>query len=1038
MPPGSSMVYSSASASSVLALLAEPSIALQTQALRVLQEQASTLWAEASDQLPLIESLADDPAIPIETRRLASLVAAKVYFHLGATSDALDASLRSGELFRNAMVSSSAADSSRESTEFVSMVVGAAIDRYIAVRVKNWSQNAPSADQGSAADRALDVLIEDVFTQCYATGKLREALGIAVECRRLDHMEKAIKQAGSSSDADQKAGLLDFAEHAAMSYVSDLEFRAAVLRMLIRLHSSSLGRSSSSSSSSLSSANNNESEEMRLAASELAVARCLVALDDAPSLAETLFRLLSNGQTLVAFQVCFDVATVAKSHFVQELVQSLQKQDSSAESTVTSVGQNLKAALSILRGEANQELQRDFLTRQSHSDMSILNYMKTTLDTRNSISHGALIAANGLMHAGTGVDSFLRSNIDWMSRASYWNKFSAAASLGVIHAGAVKESETILEHFFASQEPYSYAGGLLARAFVGGASKIERIREALKNAIAIGGGMDSGALNMRGMDMMGMGGGGRERPSGPSSSTVIQHGACLAFGVAALRASSYTSSTNPASSSDGSSSTAVWEGMYDELRDIVYQDDAVAGEAAALAIGLSRAGTLPTGTDESVLSDMLTYARETQHEKIIRGIALGLACMCCGREAAADSIIEQLIADKDPILRAGAMQCLAAAYAGTGHSAAVRKALHIAVSDVSDDVRRAAVISLGFVLRVRASVLGDHTSKQADDRCPRLVSLLAQSYNPHVRYGATLAVGICCAGTALRAAIDLLKPLAEDPVDFVRQGAYIGLAMVLMQTNETREPFVAEFRDKIDRIVSDRHAPIMAKLGAILSAGFLDAGGRNVTLDATGGMRQTLGALIGCQQWFWYPYIHFFSLAFVPTHVTALNEKLQMPRMEIVSHAKPSQFAYPAVRVHKKEDDSLKKKMVVVELSTSSKHRQREKEKGKDKKEGAKAASQTVSGAAAAPAVPSEPTSERLQNPARVTAEQTALIEFPSGPEARYVPVKGTRGVVGMVMVRDRRPAEPEDILEEHMSEAARHVAQEGPEAAPPAPFQFP
>ena len=36
------------------------------------------------------------------------------------------------------------------------------------------------------------------------------------------------------------------------------------------------------------------------------------------------------------------------------------------------------------------------------------------------------------------------------------------------------------------------------------------------------------------------------------------------------------------------------------------------------------------------------------------------------------------------------------------------------------------------------------------EQCPRVVSLLAESYNPHVRYGSTMAVGIACAGTGLQ------------------------------------------------------------------------------------------------------------------------------------------------------------------------------------------------------------------------------------------------------------------------------------------------
>ena len=60
--------------------------------------------------------------------------------------------------------------------------------------------------------------------------------------------------------------------------------------------------------------------------------------------------------------------------------------------------------------------------------------------------------------------------------------------------------------------------------------------------------------------------------------------------------------------------------------------------------------------------------------------------------------------------------------------------ISVQVSDVNDDVRRAAVISLGFILFNSA------------EQCPNVVSLLAESYNSHVRYGAALALGICCAG----------------------------------------------------------------------------------------------------------------------------------------------------------------------------------------------------------------------------------------------------------------------------------------------------
>ena len=50
-----------------------------------------------------------------------------------------------------------------------------------------------------------------------------------------------------------------------------------------------------------------------------------------------------------------------------------------------------------------------------------------------------------------------------------------------------------------------------------------------------------------------------------------------------------------------------------------------------------------------------------------------------------------------------------------------------------------------------------------------MVSLLSESYNPHVRYGAAMALGISCSGTGHKEALSLLEPLTNDPVNFVRQ-----------------------------------------------------------------------------------------------------------------------------------------------------------------------------------------------------------------------------------------------------------------------------
>lgn len=74
------------------------------------------------------------------------------------------------------------------------------------------------------------------------------------------------------------------------------------------------------------------------------------------------------------------------------------------------------------------------------------------------------------------------------------------------------------------------------------------------------------------------------------------------------------------------------------------------------------------------------YAQETQHEKILRGLAVGIAFTMYGRLEEADPLVTSLCADKDPILRRSGMYTLAMAYCGTGNNQAIRKLLHVAVS----------------------------------------------------------------------------------------------------------------------------------------------------------------------------------------------------------------------------------------------------------------------------------------------------------------------------------------------------------------------
>lgn len=82
--------------------------------------------------------------------------------------------------------------------------------------------------------------------------------------------------------------------------------------------------------------------------------------------------------------------------------------------------------------------------------------------------------------------------------------------------------------------------------------------------------------------------------------------------------------------------------IYEELKNTLFSDSAVAGEAAGLAMGLVMLGT----ANGEAIKEMLEYAHETQHEKVIRGLAVGMSLIMYGKEEKADALIDQLLDDK--------------------------------------------------------------------------------------------------------------------------------------------------------------------------------------------------------------------------------------------------------------------------------------------------------------------------------------------------------------------------------------------------------
>lgn len=143
------------------------------------------------------EILHEDKVFP--HHQLAALVASKVYYHLGSFEDSLTYALGAGDLFDvNAR------------TEYVETTIGKLNLLYCVNAELNWTkiilakcidyytqQRIALADGNENAkpiDPRLEAIVNRMFQRCLEDGQYRQAVGLALETRRMDIFEAAITQ----------------------------------------------------------------------------------------------------------------------------------------------------------------------------------------------------------------------------------------------------------------------------------------------------------------------------------------------------------------------------------------------------------------------------------------------------------------------------------------------------------------------------------------------------------------------------------------------------------------------------------------------------------------------------------------------------------------------------------------------------------------------------------------------------------------------------------------------------------------------------
>ncbi|CAD2111688.1 26S proteasome regulatory subunit RPN2, putative [Plasmodium vinckei] len=979
-------------------------------------------------------------------------------------------------------------------------------------------------DLNNDINKKMEIFVDDMLEICIKNNSIKEALGVALDARRLDKVEYIIL------NAPNKLEILQHSISNERHINTTKKFRNDFFKLLVKIYLSM------------------SEEEIKYEYVNLC--ECLFYINDYKTVAEILLKLIENYHLMV-YQISFDLVDLENINFLKNILKEIKEiiiknksyyygeenykhlnpdllkknssnsaisegtneavksentsdkdeqkennqdssnaenvQDNSEDAdptnpTSTAVNTNekknakendekdkipedvlmyvneehhlyekIKKLIFILTGKITTSLYIEFLHRNNHADLILLDSYKNVIDSRSSITHHGIVIAHGLMQAGTTCDVFLRSNIEWLSKAVNWAKFSSTASLGVVYKGHVNESFMVLSSHLpyndisrqitnninaniSQSDVYSESGSLYALGLIHATynTNYKKVRDFLLSQL-----------------------------KASNNNEVLQHGCCLGLGLVCLEQNDD-------------------EQVYDELKSVMYSDSAVAGESAAYAIGLLKLGS----GDEKCVDELLAYAHDTQHEKITRACSISLGFVMFQKEREADNLIEELINDKDAIIRYGGMFTIALAYCGLSsyNKHVIKKLLHFSVSDVSDDVRRAAVIALGFVLC--------NTPAQV----PMFLNLLIESYNPHVRYGAALALGIACAATGNEEAVNMLMPLLTDTTDFVRQSAFISLGLIFQQSNENVNPNFKKFKDEIMKILSDKHEDIIAKFGATVGLGLLDICGRNAistffTRRANIIRPQSaVGFCLFCQLWYWFPLIHMISLTFLPTCLIGLTEDLKVPKNFTILSTKNQAFDYPSFL--SKEKVQEKKETVTAILSTTDKRKTLKLKKQKNENKLSKeknpqddsssvlsdgksmknleilstaatigqsshvSHAESVEGSAndensndnqndanqfsqlqrikksdkGKSSSLSQATTVDMKNPCRVIKTQEKYIEYP--PNSRFKPIISIRKS-GFIMLSDTTPTEPFDFIEPKLESGNKK------EVAPFEPFSW-
>lgn len=110
-----------------------------------------------------------------------------------------------------------------------------------------------------------------------------------------------------------------------------------------------------------------------------------------------------------------------------------------------------------------------------------------SVDKSGAVCHLGVIIANSFMNSHTRNDKFLKENLEWVSKATNWARFTATASLGAIHMGNKSKGYDVIKPYMPGGEGvpsiYTQAGSYYGLGLIFQGSNDEVILGVLVDAL---------------------------------------------------------------------------------------------------------------------------------------------------------------------------------------------------------------------------------------------------------------------------------------------------------------------------------------------------------------------------------------------------------------------------------------------------------------------------------------------------------------------------------------------------------------------------